>query len=837
MNKTRSTCVTWAAAVLAVAAALAIASRGTAVAAAGAPQPVTSSTNAGSTPANAGSTPAADPFAAVLKYTFEQPRTVVMAIEAKIRQARPQELPEIEERLVGILRSPEATSDAKAWACRQLRQVGSVRSAEALAGLLADPKLATYARLALQSIPGSKVDEVLRNAAGRLEGDLKVGVILTLGARADQKAAGLVGPLASDPNPAIAEAAIFALGQIATPEALSALEAARPPQSLRRAQALAILRCAERSAAEGNTSQAAAIYRRLAAPNQDPVVRSAALRGLFAGDKAQALPAITAALRDANGRMRSAAAQLLAERGDAACWQAVLQQFDSLPLPSQVALLRLVREPSARDLALRFARAGADDLRLAALEALGRIGNEATAGLLLQIATAEKDPFQSQARQALRDLPGAKADAVLLQTARQGTVPLRREAIRALASRGCVAAAAGLLELARDPDPTVRREALAALGALAAADHLAALVGLLTQAAPPDRPAAEQAVLAVLRRSDPHQAAACLVSALAGQKPEIQAVLLRLLPRAPSNTALEALRKARHPGEPAVVDAAIRALAEWPEPAAAPDLLDIARNTADRTHRILALRGVIRLASAKALAPAEAVRLLAQAMALSERPDERKLVLAALGTLADPAGLDLAQKYLPDKEVELEAATAVVQIAKALRRTNPEKAAAAIRKVLEVCQNPSARQLAEGASIVLDQMVNIASQGTATSPDGLEKDGAAGGDQAAIDGDLNTYWDEQDGQKLYRLVVTFPQAQTIAAISLVGYQHHQYAPKDFEVLADGRSIKRVENAQYDENFLVVRLEPTTCRTVELRITGYYGNSPAIRELGIYKPNR
>ncbi len=778
---------------------------------------------------------AADPFAAALKYTFDQPRTAVMAIEAKIRQTKPQDLPQIETRLLEIVQSPLATSDAKAWACRQLRQVGSERSAEALAGLLADPTLSTYARLALQSIPGSKVDEVLRAAVGRLEGDRKVGVILTLGARADQKAAAGLAPLAGDPNPAIAEAAIVALGQIGTAEALAALERAQPPAALRRAHGLALVRCADRAAAEGRTAQAAAIYRRHLEPVHDTVVRSAALRGLLAAEKTQAIPAVMAALADREGKMRRAAAQALAELGDTACWQAVLGAMDRLPADGQVALMRLVRQPAAREWAMRAARLGQGELRLAALEALGRIGDESSIAALLPVAAEEKDPFQSAARQALRDLPGGKVDTALLQAARQGPVALRTEAIRALAGRGSTGATAPLVELARDPDAAIRREALSALGTLAGSQDLPAVVGLLVQATPAERAAAEQAVAAILRRSDPQQAAGCLVGALASQKPEVQAVLLRMMPLAASPSALAALRRARGNENPAVVDAAVRGLAEWPEPAAAAELLDIARNTANRTHRILALRGVVRLASTKGLPAAEAVGLLAQAMPLADRPEERKLVLAALASLAHPAGLDLAQKYLADKEVELEAATAVVQIAKTLRRSNPDAAAAAIRKVLEVCQSPAARQLAEGASIVLDQMVNIATQGTATSPDDLDKDGAAGGDQAAIDGDPNTYWDEQDGQKLYRLVVAFPQPQTIAAISLVGYQHHQYAPKDFEVLADGKSVKRVENAQYDDNLLVVRLEPTTCRTLELRITGYYGNSPAVRELGIYKP--
>jgi hypothetical protein len=304
---------------------------------------------------------------------------------------------------------------------------------------------------------------------------------------------------------------------------------------------------------------------------------------------------------------------------------------------------------------------------------------------------------------------------------------------------------------------------------------------------------------------------------------------------APGSKSLEALRAAVDDGDATVADAAIRGLAEWPNPAAAADLLAIGRSDKSPTLKLLALRGAIRLAGPAGKLPAEqAVKLLADAMTLAARTEEKKLALAALSEVDHPAALELASKCLSDPALELEAATAVVKIAKSLRATNPDAAAAAIQKVLDVCKSPAARQPAESAMIVLGGMVNIAPQGTATSPDGLDKDGDASGDQAAIDGDPATYWDEADGQKLYRLVVTFQQPEKIAAISILGYAHHNYAPKDLEVLCDGRVVKKVENAQYDSNFLLLRIDEATCKSVELKITGYYGNSPAIRELGIYR---
>jgi hypothetical protein len=300
--------------------------------------------------------------------------------------------------------------------------------------------------------------------------------------------------------------------------------------------------------------------------------------------------------------------------------------------------------------------------------------------------------------------------------------------------------------------------------------------------------------------------------------------------------ALEAVRAAMKDPDAAVQGAALRALADWPDPAAMADLLDVARSVRTPEDKLLALRGATRLAAAPGGAPPEEkAKLLSEAMKLAGRPEEKKLVLAALGEIRHPGALDVAVGCLADKDVEVDAAVAVVKIAKSLRQSDPRAAAAAVQKVLDTCKSPTARQVAESSLFVPTGMLNIASQGTATSPDGLEKDGAAGGDQAAIDGDPSTYWDEEDGKDLYRLVVTLKQPRKVAAISIMGYEHHQYAPKDFEILCDGVPVKKVENAQYDSNFLVIRLDGVNCTTVELKITGTHGSSPAIRELGIYRP--
>ncbi len=144
------------------------------------------------------------------------------------------------------------------------------------------------------------------------------------------------------------------------------------------------------------------------------------------------------------------------------------------------------------------------------------------------------------------------------------------------------------------------------------------------------------------------------------------------------------------------------------------------------------------------------------------------------------------------------------------------------------------RLVGESGPVEAAEPKNLALGATATSPDELESDGAASGDQAAIDGRPDTYWDEADNQALYRLRLEFPAETAVAVLRITGYQQHVFAPKDFDVVCDDRVVKSVRDAKYANNKLRVHFEKTVCRSLELKITGYYGASPAVRELEVYE---
>ncbi len=120
--------------------------------------------------------------------------------------------------LVAILNDSDATEFAKAKACQRLAVVGDAAAVPALAGLLSDARLAHYARTALEPMSSGAADQALREALGKLDGSLLVGVINSIGVRRDPLAlAGLAELRHSEEDQTVREAATAAINRIRRP--------------------------------------------------------------------------------------------------------------------------------------------------------------------------------------------------------------------------------------------------------------------------------------------------------------------------------------------------------------------------------------------------------------------------------------------------------------------------------------------------------------------------------------------------------------------------------------------------------------------------------------------
>lgn len=181
-----------------------------------------------------------------------------------------------------ILTDPAASEFQKAKACQRAGETGATETIPALAALLGDEKMGTYARYGLEPMTGPAADEALRAGLGRLQGNLLMGVMGSIGKRRDAKAMPALLRLMQSGDGAVAEAAVAAVGSLGTPEGAKALQAALGKATGRRKMVVAdaALVCAERFLADGKRAEALALYTWLSGPEMPRAARHGAMAAI-----------------------------------------------------------------------------------------------------------------------------------------------------------------------------------------------------------------------------------------------------------------------------------------------------------------------------------------------------------------------------------------------------------------------------------------------------------------------------------------------------------------------------------------------------------------------------
>ncbi len=185
--------------------------------------------------------------------------------------------------LAGVLTDARSTEFQKAKACQRIGELGAKEAVPALAALLGDEHLSTYARYGLEPIADPSADEALRAGLSKLKGNLLIGVINSIGKRRDAMAGPALAKMMYRADADVAAAAAAALGSIGGESSRKELQAAlgKTKGTTRSAVACAALLCAERLLGEGKREQALALYASLSAPGMPQPARLAAMHGII----------------------------------------------------------------------------------------------------------------------------------------------------------------------------------------------------------------------------------------------------------------------------------------------------------------------------------------------------------------------------------------------------------------------------------------------------------------------------------------------------------------------------------------------------------------------------
>ena len=605
--------------------------------------------------------------------------------------AAPPADPSQEAALIAVLQSNAAPQD-KAITCKRLAICGTKAAVPALAALLSDEKLSSWARIGLEAIPDPAVDAALRDAAGKLQGKLQVGVINSLGKRRDAAAVAWLSSKLKDADSQLATAAAAALGRIGGEAASKALgdALAGAPAATLAALCEGSLRNADGFITEGKHAQAAAICEKLRGLQVPRHIRMEATRSLIVSKQAAGIPLLIEQLKSDDAGMVVVALGLAHDLPGAELTRALTAEVSQLPPDKQVPVIEALgvrHDKAVVPTLLALTKNSNEKVAVAAIAALAKLGDFAAMQRLAEVAVGPEGELAKAAQSAVVAFPMADADATCIALLASPVAKTRLIAADIISRRACYSAMPAVSKAAReDADAAVRAGCINTLRELGSLADLSSVVGILVKNATPEEAQTAEKALATIcgRQTDRAACAEKLVAGLAAAQPAPKCALLRLLRSVVDPKALQAIRAAMADSNKDVQDTATRLLCDWSSAEAAPDLLALAKTSPDATYKLLALRGYMRVSGDKDVAPAKRLEMCKEAAALVQRDEERKILLGVLAAGADAGSLAMAATHLDNAALQAEACLASVAIAERLLNERPDAVIPVMEQVIKV---------------------------------------------------------------------------------------------------------------------------------------------------------
>lgn len=611
--------------------------------------------------------------------------------------------------LIAVLRS-DAPQAEKAITCKRLAIYGGDEAVAALAPLLEDKELASWARIALEAIPGPAADAALRNALGRLEGRLLVGVINSIGVRRDGQAVEALAQKLSDSNPEVASAAAVALGHISGEQAGEVLTQflAGAPADVRSAAAEGCIICAEGFLAGEKAEEAVRLYdlvRQAEVPDQR---RVEAIRGAILARRSAGIPLLLEQLRSEEEDCFDMGLRTARELGGQEVTEALAGELARLSADrSALVLLALADRTDAAVLPIVLREAkedGPKELRIAALQILNRLGDVSCVPILLGAAAENDAELEQAAMETLLRLPGEEVDADLAARIPPAQGKLKRVLIQLAGQRQISEALPAVVPVLQDGDDGIRRAALQTVSILGQDPQAGDLVQMLvkTQNAG-DRAAIEKALLAICGRCGikciPH-----LEPLDRSSDPGLRIIGLRAFAIIGGPDALASLKSAMAGPDSSVQDEAVRILStwpnSWPQDDEAGEALLAAVTSADKlAHQVLGMRGYLQyLRGTTKLNHEQKAARVEEVQSWIKRPEEKHQAVAVLGEAPSAKSLELLTAFAEDPAVAEEAYAAMVQIASQdIGGISSEQRRQVLQRVIEKSGNEGIQQKAREA--------------------------------------------------------------------------------------------------------------------------------------------
>jgi HEAT repeat protein len=695
--------------------------------------------------------------------------------------------------LAGELSGEKLTKQTKGFVVRQLRVAGGRECAEALGGLLLDKELSEYAAQALLSIRKGAAPEFRKALAGA-KGATLLTITQALGVLRDGGSVEKLLPATLSPDRDLRLATLWALANIGDPRAegaiLKSLAVESPYEKARATEAVFLF--IDRLIEEGRKDIAARISRDLwenTEGEENCHIRCAALQGLARAVGSRAMGELRSAMKSEDMHIRTVAAEAALMLPGEDVTRQWVDQLKAAATPTQkidtLNILARRGDPSALEAVFEILKDPDEAVQIAAMDAVARLGGAESVKPLVASLSSEAQGEREAAAKALARLRGVGATRAVAGALGKASGKVKCALLGVLAARGASDHLGDVIACFTDIDDSVRAAAWTSAGEIADERSLDRLLGLVAKAEGGNviRAAGKAIATICSRAADQEACAAPVIRAMRGAPIPTKCALLGVLGAIGGSDALVAVGAAWDDTDDAVKDAVVRALGEWPNDTSAAKLMAIVKAATKVTHRVLALRGYVRVVGLPSdRSVDDTLALYRDAMAVATRADEKKLVLAGLGGVGSLDALRIAEKHIREPGLTDEACMAAVQIARAIGMDRRDEAMKALEDVVGLAESDHVRERARKAIALLKRFDDCVT--TWLVSDAYTKNQAPGGDLLAAElpperpgADVN--WRRWSGKGEQPLFVDFMRMKGIGGNDRAAYLRASvYSPAD-----------------------------------------------------------
>lgn len=575
----------------------------------------------------------------------------------------------------------------KVFLITQLQTVGDDAAVSTLQSCLTDNRLCDPAARALVKINTPAAQQALLQALPAATGFNRITLTEALGDARYTAAAAAIAPLATDADKKLAKVALYALAQIGAPASAPVLAAAAAKSGYAydvTDATSSYLYYAGHLADKAAAEKIADNILKQAKTDGQVHTRTAALQLLTAIRGEKNMPLLLAAADDKNREYRDAALKFAGQNGLAgnAGWLKKLIGPDNANKAAVIGMLGDNKVAAALPALQKLLGSKDAGVKLAAIKAAGQTGAAAALPALLQTMKTGDAATVEAVKNALLIMPGEEVAAQ--SGAALATMPAAAQTalLTVLAARKADNRVGDVLPLTASTDATTRSAAISALKDVATKNNLPALFTLLNNSSnATDISNLQEALI---------NAGATSADVQAQMKQAGASRYLPVLAGIGENSALAPVLSAFNNGDAATKKAAVAALSAWKTPAAAPALLQIARDNNNSAYREEALTGYVALTRRSAFPAEQQLLMLRGAMELAGTPALQQKILQGVEQCKTISALLFAGNYLDNAPVQQAAANAVMNIALADKSYNGATVRALLEKTAVVLKNPDA---------------------------------------------------------------------------------------------------------------------------------------------------